>query len=64
MAFIGFIQRLLYPSQGVAECLGLPWRNLSESGGGLRRNMHIFQLFINLNHLPRLWMHSPHDASL
>jgi hypothetical protein len=40
-AFIGFIQRRLSSPQGVAEWIGFPWRNESESGGGLRRNTQI-----------------------
>jgi len=37
-ALIGFIQRLLYPTQGVAEWAGIEWRLPPESGGGMKRN--------------------------
>ncbi|MCX5827160.1 MAG: hypothetical protein NTV58_04050, partial [Deltaproteobacteria bacterium] len=37
-AFIGFIQRLLYPPQGVAEWAGIEWRLPPELGGGMKRN--------------------------
>ena len=35
---MGFIQRLLYPPQGVAEWAGIEWRLPPELGGGMKRN--------------------------
>jgi len=37
-AFMGFIQRLLCPPQGVAEWTGIKWRNETESGGAFKWN--------------------------
>ena len=46
VVFIEFIQRHLHQLRGVVEWIGFPWRNQSESGGGLHRYTHLMAGYI------------------